>query len=108
VRALSGVIYDVAVDIRKGSATYGKWVGIELNSEAKNMVYVPEGFAHGFSVLSQTAEIEYFCTNIYAPDCEVGIAYNDPALNIDWKVKTPIVSARDHAHKPLSQTISEF
>ncbi len=106
VRALSGVIFDVAVDIRKASATYGKWVGIELSSETKNMVYVPEGFAHGFSVLSETAEIEYFCTNVYAPECEVGIAYNDPVLNIDWKVKTAIVSARDQSHKKLSEILT--
>ncbi|MDR1941853.1 MAG: dTDP-4-dehydrorhamnose 3,5-epimerase [Endomicrobium sp.] len=95
IRVVRGEIFDVAVDIRKKSATYGKWVGVTLKSGDFNMVYIPEGFAHGFEVLSDEAEFEYFCTEIYSPKCERGIIYDDPKLNILWKSKNPIISQKD-------------
>jgi dTDP-4-dehydrorhamnose 3,5-epimerase len=86
IRVLDGEIYDVAVDVRQGSPTYGKWFGLELSSENKKQLYVPQGFAHGFSVLSETAVVMYKCDNLYHPASEGGIRYNDPDLNIDWKI----------------------
>lgn len=86
VRVLNGVIYDVAVDIRKGSPSYGKWFGIELSHENKKQLLIPKGFAHGFSVLSDSATVFYKCDDFYAPEYDAGIIYNDPALNIDWKI----------------------
>jgi dTDP-4-dehydrorhamnose 3,5-epimerase len=100
IRAVSGKIFDVAVDLRKNSAYFGKWVGINLDSEKLNMVFIPEGFAHGFEVLSETAEFEYFCTELYNPEHERGILYNDPFLNISWHTKSPEVSKKD-AEYPL-------
>ncbi len=84
VSVLSGAVYDVAVDIRKESKTYGKWIGVLLTADNKRMFYVPEGFAHGFLVVSDTAEFTYKCTNFYDPTDESGIIYNDSDLNIDW------------------------
>jgi len=84
VRVTQGEVYDVAVDLRKGSSTYGEWVGVYLSEENKTIFYVPEGFAHGFLVLSETAEFVYKCTNFYYPENENGIIWNDPVLNIDW------------------------
>jgi dTDP-4-dehydrorhamnose 3,5-epimerase len=97
VRALEGVIFDVAVDCRKGSPTYGKWFGIELSAENKKQLLIPKGFAHGFSVLSPTAIVFYKCDEFYAPEYDGGIAYNDPVLNIDWKIPTDkaILSEKD-------------
>ncbi len=95
VRAIKGEIFDVAVDIRKGSPTYGKWVGVILSEENKNMLYVPEGFAHGFCVLSDIAEITYKATNVYSSQSEAGIIYNDADLNIGWPIKEPILSEKD-------------
>lgn len=86
VRVLYGSIYDVAVDIRKGSPTYGKSFGLELNGENHKQLLIPKGFAHGFSVLSETAIILYKCDELYAPDYDAGILYNDPELAIDWKI----------------------
>ena len=84
VRALEGAVYDVAVDIRKDSETYGKWYGVLLSEENKKQFYVPEGFAHGFVVVSDFATFAYKCTNYYDPTDEGAIIYNDPALNINW------------------------
>jgi dTDP-4-dehydrorhamnose 3,5-epimerase len=108
VRVLYGEIIDVAVDIRKNSQTYGKWVSAKLNSESKNMIYVPEGFAHGFGVLSETAEIEYCCSNVYSPEHESGIAYNDPDIAVEWDIMSPIVSAKDKNLPLLRNTILVF
>ncbi|MDR1952104.1 MAG: dTDP-4-dehydrorhamnose 3,5-epimerase [Elusimicrobiota bacterium] len=95
VRVVSGKIFDVAVDLRKNSKTFGQWVGVCLEREVFNMLYVPEGFAHGFEVLSDIVEFEYLCTQVYAPKYESGIIYNDPSLNIAWNTKNPILSDKD-------------
>ncbi len=84
VRVIRGKVYDVAVDIRRGSVTYGKWFGIELSEENRKQLYIPEGFAHGFLVLSENAEFCYKCTDFYYPGDEGGIAWNDPTLGIQW------------------------
>ena len=84
VRAIKGRVFDVAVDLRAGSATYGKWYGVELTEENKKQFYISEGFAHGFLVLSDTAEFCYKCTDFYHPGDEGGLAWNDPAIGIDW------------------------
>ena len=84
VRVVSGEVYDVAVDIRKSSATFGQWAGVHLSSENKRQFWVPEGFAHGFLVLSDSAEFVYKCTNYYDPDDQQRIAWNDPDIGVEW------------------------
>ncbi len=101
VRVVQGEIYDVAVDIRTGSATYGQWVGFYLNDENKQQLYVPEGFAHGFCVTSDTAEVVYKCTSIYAPEQEGSLLWNDPEIGIDWPIEKPQLSAKDEQGTPL-------
>ncbi len=105
VRVVQGCVLDVAVDVRKDSPTFGKHVSFELSSENKRMALIPRGFAHGFSVLSDTAIINYMVDNYYAPDAERGIVYNDPALGIDWKLDPSIVeqSAKDAVYPVLSE-----
>lgn len=95
VRVVTGAVWDVAVDLRTGSSTFGRWFGTELTSENKRLVYVPPGFAHGFCVLSDTADFLYKCTTIYSPKDEHGIRWDDPDLNITWPVDRPQVSAKD-------------
>ena len=87
VRVISGEVFDVAVDIRKGSKTYGKWVGVILSEDNKRQFYIPEGFAHGFLVLSDEAEFTYKCTEFYHPEDEGGIAWNDPDINVKWPLE---------------------
>lgn len=87
VRVISGEVFDVAVDIRKESKTFGKWVGVTLNAENKKQFYIPEGFAHGFLVLSETAEFVYKCTRFYDPGDEGGIMWNDPDIGINWPIQ---------------------
>ena len=94
VRCIKGKIWDVAVDIRKGSPWYGKWVGVELSEENKLMLWIPPGFAHGFVAL-EDAEVIYKCTKEYAPQYERGIIWNDPELAIHWPIKNPILSFKD-------------
>lgn len=108
VRVISGKVYDVVVDIRKDSKTYGQWYGATLSAEEKNMMYVPEGFAHGFYVLSDTAEFLYKCTDFYDPSSEAGIMWNDPTIRIDWPIpegETPIISEKDTKHPNFSSAI---
>ena len=95
VRVLQGRVYDVAVDLRKDSPTYGEWIGVELSSENKKQFLIPKGFAHGFCVLSETATFAYKCDEYYRPEAERGIIYNDPALAIDWKVKDADILVSD-------------
>lgn len=102
-----GEIFDVAVDIRQGSPTFGHWTGIHLSADNKRQFYIPTGFAHGFSVLSEHADVIYKCTNVYHPGDEYGVHYADSALKIDWKVDTPAVSEKDLLLPTLDQIPSE-
>lgn len=95
IRAASGEIYDVAVDIRKESPTYGEWLGVILSAENKLQMYVPEGFAHGFVVLSATADLIYKCTALFDPDQDCCLMWNDPDIGVEWPVNDPIVSEKD-------------
>ena len=96
VRAIRGRIWDVAVDMRRSSASFGRWVGVELTEDNKRMLWVPVGFAHGFLVTSDTAEVVYKTTDFYAPEHERAVIWNDPAIGIDWPVDgAPILSAKD-------------
>ncbi|MGH7793858.1 MAG: dTDP-4-dehydrorhamnose 3,5-epimerase [Candidatus Binatia bacterium] len=108
VRAVSGEIYDVVVDLRSGGPTYGRWVATALSAENKKMLYVPSGFAHGFCVTSTEAEIFYMTTAEYAPELEAGVIWNDSELAIDWPIAEPILSARDRAWPPLSRADHNF
>ena len=92
VRALEGKLYDVVVDLRLGSATFGKYHGVILDSEKQNMFYIPDGFAHGFCVLSDTATVAYKCTDFYHPEDEGGLMWNDPSIGIDWEGVCPGIS----------------
>ena len=103
VRAIEGEIFDVAVDVRPDSPTFGRWVGVTLTAENFRQCYVPPGFAHGFCVLSPFAQVEYKCTDLYDPADEIGVAWDDPALAITWPIAEPILSARDRAHRPLAE-----
>lgn len=101
VRVISGEVFDVAVDIRKDSRTYKQWIGVILSSENKKQMYIPEGFAHGFLVLSDEAEFAYKCTDFYYPEDEDGIAWNDPEFEIEWPLEgigKPILSKKDRKH----------
>lgn len=102
VRAVAGEIWDVAVDLRPGSPTFGRWTAATLTGEDFKQFYVPAGCAHGFCVLSETAQVQYKCTELYDPADEVTIAWNDPALAVAWPVQQPILSKRDEAAAPLS------
>ncbi|GHA88705.1 dTDP-4-dehydrorhamnose 3,5-epimerase [Modicisalibacter luteus] len=96
VRVTMGEVFDVAVDIRKSSPTFGHWVGVYLSSDNKHQLWIPPGFAHGFLATSDVAEFQYKCTDFYAPDCEASIHWDDVELNIDWPVKSqPLVSDKD-------------
>jgi dTDP-4-dehydrorhamnose 3,5-epimerase len=95
MQVTQGEIFDVAVDIRKGSPAYGKWVGMKLTANNAQMLYVPAGFAHGFCVLSETAEVTYKVTDEYSPEHEAGIVWNDPDIAVAWPVTQPILSRRD-------------
>ena len=108
VTVVEGEIFDVAVDIRVGSSTYGRWVAEILDAQRKNMVYVPEGFAHGFCALSDTVQVIYYCSEVYSSEHERGILWSDPELNIPWPAKDPIVSERDSQLPLLSQASDSF
>ncbi len=102
-RVIQGEVLDVAVDIRQGSPTFGKWVGTTLSAENKRQIYIPKGFAHGFLVLSETAEFLYKCDDFYHPEDEQGVAWNDPDIGIQWNIKHPILSKKDLANLPLAK-----
>jgi dTDP-4-dehydrorhamnose 3,5-epimerase len=108
VRAVKGEIFDVAVDIRTGSPTWGKWIGVILSEENKNILYVPETFAHGFCVLSEVAEVIYKTTNAYSAEAEAGVIWNDEDLNIEWPVKEPILSEKDQKLPSLKNADIRF
>ena len=105
VRCIRGVIYDVAVDLRKNSPTFGEYVGVLLSEYNKYMLYIPRGFAHGFVVLSDVAEVVYKVDNIYAPEYEGGLIWNDPDVNIQWPIEDPIVSPKDQKWPTLRELI---
>lgn len=110
VRVLSGTILDVVVDLRREEPTFGEHYAIEISAENKRQIYVPKGFAHGFSVLSDAAEILYKCDNYYHPEAEGGVLYNDPALKIDWGVKQELISLseKDKKNPVLAEAIIKF
>ena len=104
VRVVSGAVFDVAVDLRRSSPTFGKWVGAQLSETNNHMLWVPPGFAHGFLVLSESADFQYKCTDYYAPEHERSVAWNDPAIGIAWPLPPgvmPQLSAKDIAGKAL-------
>lgn len=110
VRVIRGQVIDVAVDIRKGSPTYGKYVAVELTGENHHQFFVPRGFAHGFVVLSETALFQYKCDNFYAPQSEGAIIWNDPTINIDWQISEVniLLSAKDKLNQKLQDFDSPF
>jgi dTDP-4-dehydrorhamnose 3,5-epimerase len=110
IRVLSGNILDVVVDLRKGSPTYNKAFVLELSAANKKQLLIPKGFAHGYSVISQTAEVFYKCDEFYHKECEAGIMYNDAALNIDWQIPADkaIISEKDFNHPDLNNCINNF
>ncbi len=110
VRVVSGKVLDIAVDIRKGSPYYGKWVAVELSAENRRQLFIPRGFAHGFSVLSESALFFYKCDNFYNSRSEAGINYKDPVLEIDWKIKPDeiIISEKDRTLPLLAEAANNF
>ena len=102
IHVIEGEIFDVAVDVRRGSPAFGRWVSVALSADNFRQVYVPPGFAHGFFVVSPIAQVEYKCTDLYDPASEIGIAWNDPAIGIAWPTREPLLSARDSAHPTLA------
>ena len=110
IRVLEGSIWDVAVDIRKGSKTYKQWFGIELSAENKLQLLIPHGFAHGYAVLSDTAEVFYKCDNYYSKDCEVGVKWNDPTLAINWGIaeQDALTSPKDDVLPAFADFVSPF
>lgn len=110
LRVIQGSVLDVAVDLRKNSPTFGEYIATELTAEKHNQLFIPRGFAHGFSVLSKEVIFQYKCDNFYEPKSEGGIAWNDPALNIDWKIPQAeiILSPKDKQHKKLSEIEDDF
>ena len=109
VRCIEGEVFDVCVDLRANSPTYGKWEGVILSAEKGNQIMIPRGFAHGFVVLSETATFCYKCDELYHPEDEGGIMWNDPEVGIDWPYKDePLLSEKDKLHKSLKETKVEF
>lgn len=101
VYVMTGEIFDIAVDIRRGSPTFGRWTGTLLSGANKRQLFIPEGFAHGFCVLSETADVIYKCTDLYAPGDEYGILWSDPTIDIDWPIQNPILSEKDAKNPEL-------
>jgi dTDP-4-dehydrorhamnose 3,5-epimerase len=108
VRAIEGEIFDVAVDIRRGSPTFARWVGVRLSAENFHQLYVPPGFVHGFCVLSEIAQVEYKCTDFYAPNDEQSVIWNDPDLGIDWPIDDLVISSKDRAAPRLAEILQQL
>lgn len=102
VQVLDGEVFDVAVDVRHGSPTFGKWVGVTLSAENHRQFYIPPGFAHGFCVTSETALFSYKCTDGYHPECELGVLWSDPDVGIAWPVEAPSLSDKDKVYPHLA------
>ena len=107
VQVINGAIFDVAVDIRQGSPTLGKWSGAHISDKNRRQIFVPEGFAHGFCVLSETADVIYKCSDFYAPDDEEGILWSDPSICIDWPISDPLLSDKDSKYPYLKDVSPE-
>lgn len=107
VQVIKGSVFDVSVDIRLGSPSFGKWTGIHLSDENRRQVFVPEGFAHGFCVLSETADVIYKCTDFYAPDDDGGILWSDPTIAVDWPIIDPLLSDKDSQYPLLKDILPE-
>lgn len=107
VYVISGKVLDIAVDIRLGSPTFGQWTGTLLSDESRDQLYIPEGFAHGFCVLSETADVIYKCTDLYAPGDEYGVIWSDPTIDIVWPIENPILSKKDSQNPKLSDIPKE-
>ena len=109
VRVIRGRVFDIAVDIRKGSPTFGKWAGAELSGENAAQLFIPRGFAHGFSVLSEEAVFQYKCDRLYDPSAEGAVAWDDPDLGIDWQIppEEAVLSEKDRCHRRLKDIPSE-
>jgi len=103
VRALQGEIFDVGVDARRGSPTFGRWVGVTLSADNRRLLYVPAGFLHGFCVTSEAAEVEYKCTELYDASDEIAVRWNDPDVGIDWPLRDPVLSPKDAAAPRLAE-----
>ncbi len=101
IYVVTGEIFDVAVDIRRGSPTFARWEGFHLSGENSHQVFIPEGFAHGFCVLSDWADVIYKCTDFYDPEDEYGIVWSDPAIAVEWPVRDPVISQKDRQYPPL-------
>ena len=108
IRVVEGEVFDVAVDVRRGSPTFGRWLSILLSADSFRQYYIPPGFAHGFCVLSSSAQVEYKCTDFYDPVTEIGIAWNDPALAIRWPIAEPLLSPRDRQHPTLAAQLESL
>ncbi|MEC0171194.1 dTDP-4-dehydrorhamnose 3,5-epimerase [Paenibacillus graminis] len=109
VRCTKGAIFDVAVDIRKGSPNYGQWFGIELSGDNKKQLLIPKGFAHGFMTLTENVEVQYKCDELYAPECDGGILWNDPSIGIKWPIDVvPVLSAKDETAPLLKDANLNF
>jgi dTDP-4-dehydrorhamnose 3,5-epimerase len=108
VRAIEGEIFDVAVDVRRGSPTFGRWIGVRLSAENFKQIYVPPGFAHGFCVLSDLAQVEYKVTDFYDPTDELGLLWNDPEVGIQWPVPEPLLSPKDSSAACLREIMDQL
>jgi dTDP-4-dehydrorhamnose 3,5-epimerase len=108
IMCICGAVLDVFVDLRIDSKTFGKWDSVVLSEENKKMVYIPRGFAHGFCTLTNVSEVMYKVDNVYKPDYEIGIIWNDRDINIDWKIENPILSEKDKNNMTLQEFVSKY
>lgn len=108
VRVTQGAVLDVAVDLRKGSPTYRQWVAVELSADNKRMLFIPRGFGHGFVTLTENVEFCYKVDNLYSPECDRGVRYNDPAIGVDWGVEAPVLSQKDTLSPMLADSDCNF
>jgi len=108
VRAVAGEMFDVAVDVRRGSPAFGRWVGVTLSGENFKQLYIPPGFAHGFCVLSDEVDVEYKCTDFYDPADEITVLWNDPKIGIEWPITLPALSKKDAEARPLAELLDRL